>query len=298
MADFVLIGGSGTLGRELTRQILAGKKGSVLCFSRGEHAQKRLAAEFPEVDCQIGDVRDPGAVREALRGAGVVMLLAAIKHVDVAEKNPLEAMKTNVIGAVNVAEEAIEYGIKHVVFSNTDKSCLPITTYGYTKALAQNYLLQQNGKGFTKFSSFCWGNIVGSQGSAIPIFVEKLLTGTPVPVTDARMSRFWLKIEDVARFMLESYEKASLTAPMIPPVRGAKVVSVVASIARILGIKNYEIETIGARGTEKIYEVLESSHVKCLRSDNCKQFSDAELDGFLRPVVLEAAGRLDRLGVA
>lgn len=202
-AKYALLGGTGTLGRELTRLLLS-KGAEVTCFSRGEHAQKRLAADFPSVRCLIGDVRDRGAVREAVRNVDVVMLLAAIKHIDVAEQNPLEAIKTNVLGAVNVAEEAVECGVRHVVFSNSDKSVLPISTYGYTKALAQNYLLAQNGRSATKFSAFAWGNICASQGSAIPIFVEKLLSGEPVPITDVRMSRFWLKIEDAARFMMEN----------------------------------------------------------------------------------------------
>ncbi len=231
--------------------------------------------------------RAPGdrrAVRQAIRGAEAVFLLAAIKHVDIAEQNPLEAIKTNLLGAVHVAEEAIAAGTPYVMFSNTDKAVLPITTYGYTKALAQNYLLSQNGKG-ARFSVFNWGNVVASRGSVIPYFMKSLLAGVPVYVTDERMSRFWIQIDAAAGFILDNYRTAPTDRAMIPPIKGATVLRVVGSLARVLKISKYSVEYTGHRGIEKIAEVLESAHSGCLRSDTCPQYSDGELDALLRPVV-------------
>jgi UDP-N-acetylglucosamine 4,6-dehydratase len=282
----VIIGGTGTLGRELTRQLLRRDPyAEIRCLSRDELKQQECRQEFPSVDYVIGDVRDKTAVRAALRGAHTVFHLAAIKHIDVAERNPLEAVKTNFLGTVNVAEEAISANVPYVVFSNTDKAVLPITTYGYTKALAQNYLLSLNGKTRTKFSAFNWGNIAASRGSVIPFFARSLAEKGRVSITDPKMSRFWLTIEQAAAFMLDNYHRAPTSRAMIPPVTGAKVMRVAEAVARAKGIKDYDVEIIGLRGTEKLYEVLESTHEGCLRSDNCEQYTDEELLDLVRAVV-------------
>lgn len=280
----LLIGGTGTLGTALTERLL--KRGDqITCYSRGELAQKEYHAKFPDVNMVIGDVRDRDAVRHAIQGQDNVFLLAAIKHIDVAEKNPLECIKTNLFGAVNVGEAARDYGTKHVIYSNTDKAVLPITTYGYSKALAQNYLLSLNGRYKTKYSAFNWGNILASRGSVIQSFVEKLDTRQVIPITDKRMSRFWLTIDHVADYMLSSYVEASTTAAMIPPVKGATILRIVESLARIMGVKQYLVGDVGHRGIEKLYEVLESTHEGCLRSDTCEQYTDGELDELLQPIV-------------
>lgn len=288
----LIIGGSGTLGSALLDRL----EGQVTCFSRGELAQKQLHTKHPDVNMVIGDVRDRPALDHAMVGVDTVFLLAAIKHIDIAEKNPLEAIKTNVLGAVNVGKSALAHGVKHVVYCNTDKAVLPISTYGYTKALAQNYLLSLNGKGKTKFSAFVWGNIVASRGSVIQTFVEKLMAGDVIPITDTRMSRFWLTIDQAADFMLREYVTAPTDRAMIPPVKAATVVRVVDSIARLLQVEKFSMGFTGLRGVEKLYEVLESTHEGCLRSDTCEQYEDAELDQLLRETVrrLSAEATVDR----
>lgn len=283
---YVLLGGSGTLGSCLMSHLYADH--DVVCFSRGEHAQKRLQQEYPDARFVIGDVRDRGAVLNAVKDADVVFLLAAIKHVDVAQENPLETIKTNVLGAINVAAACEAACVKYVIFSNTDKAVLPITTYGYSKALAQDYLLSRNIWQNTRYSAYVWGNVVASQGSAIPIFVRAILADEPVPVTDLRMSRFWLNVDTAANFMLSTYRAAPLTYAQIPPVKGATVARVILSCGRILG-KRPKMQAVGMRGVEKLYEVLESSHERCLRSDTCEQYTDDELDTMLEPKVKEIA---------
>lgn len=279
----VLLGGTGTLGTALTERLVG--RADVTCFSRGELAQKTLQARFPDVRMVIGDVRDCDAVGRVMRGADVAFLLAAIKHVEVAEANPVETIKTNVTGAVNVGEAALDHGVGHVIYSNTDKAVLPITTYGYSKALAQNVLLALNGKGDTRFSAFNWGNVLASRGSVIHTFVKCLQGGLVVPITHPEMSRFWLTIDAAADFMLANYRTAPTDRAMIPPVKAAKVVRVVESIARLMGVGTFALATTGLRGTEKIHEVLESTHDGCLRSDTCEQYTDAELDALIGPCV-------------
>lgn len=282
----VIIGGTGTLGKELTRQILARDPGAdIVCFSRGELAQQSMKAEFPSVRYVIGDVRDREAVKNAVRGAWTVFHLAAIKHVDVAQQNPLEALKTNALGTVNVAEESIAAGVPFVVFSNTDKAVLSITTYGHTKAWAQDYVLSLNGTCRTKFSAFLWGNIAASRGSVLPIFAKTLDESAKAYITDMAMSRFWLTIDQAASFMLDNYMSAYAHKAMIPPVKGATVLRVAAAVARVKGIKDFDVEVTGIRGVEKIHEVLESTHERCLRSDTCEQYSDDELDELVRRAI-------------
>lgn len=283
---YVLLGGTGTLGKELCRQLALKEPDSpVTIFSRDEAKQQEMRRSYPKARYVIGDIRDRDAVRSVLSGCDTAFLLAAIKHIDVAEQNPLEAVKTNFLGAVNVAEEAMHYGVRHVVFSNTDKAVLPITTYGYSKALAQNYLLSLNGKSETKFSAFNWGNILGSRGSVISTFARSLKETGKVQVTDPRMSRFWLSIDHAAQFMLQNYKTAPRDKAMVPPLKAATVVRIAETVAKVLGVTNYVIEIVGLRGIEKMYEVLESSHTGCFRSDTCDQYSNEELKALVQPAL-------------
>jgi FlaA1/EpsC-like NDP-sugar epimerase len=149
--------------------------------------------------------------------------------------------------------------------------------------LAQNFLLSRNiVQSRTKFSAFNYGNVIASKGSVVPYFVFLLKSGQTIPITDVRMSRFWWKIDAAADFVLENYEKAPMDRAMIPPLKGASVVRIVGSLARLLGVKSYEIKTVGLRGTEKIYEVLEANHDQCFRSDTADQYSEGELDDLLQ----------------
>jgi UDP-N-acetylglucosamine 4,6-dehydratase len=279
---YVLIGGTGTLGKELIRQIEAREPETrIVSLSRDELKIQEAKREFPRVRFVVGDVRDRDAVARVLWGAKAAFLLAAIKHVDVAEENPGEAVKTNVIGAMNVAEAAVAASVPYVVYSNTDKAVSPITTYGYTKALAQNYLLTQNGRSFTRFSAFNWGNIAASRGSVIPIFAKTLRQEGKVYLTHPGMTRFWLRIEQAASFMLDNYRTAPTYRAMIPPVKGASVLRVARAVASTLGMEKFDVEHIGMRGTEKLHEVLDAS----LSSDTCEQFTDDELREFIQGVV-------------
>lgn len=287
--SYVVVGGTGTLGSEVMRQLLQrDSSAKITCFSRDEMKQYAARAEFPNVRFQIGDVRDRQALKKAMRGAHTVFHLAALKQVDACELNPTEAIKTNLNGTLNVADAAMSAQVPWVVFSNTDKAVLPITTYGYTKALAQNVLFDLNKAGQTRFSVFSWGNVLASRGSVVPCFVRSLLEDGNVSITDPRMSRFWLRVETAAALILDRYKTAPIDRSVLPDVRAASVLRVAETIARILEVKNYSVNTVGMRGVEKLYEVLESSHAGCVRSDTCPQYTDAELWDLLYDLVISA----------
>lgn len=287
---YVVIGGTGTLGSEVMRQLIEREPSAkIACYSRDELKQYQARAEFPSVKFVIGDVRDKQALKGALRGARVVFHFAAMKHIDSCQANPYEAIKTNLLGTINVCEVAMASHVENVVFSNTDKAVLPITTYGYTKALAQDYVLAANLNSRTRFSVFNWGNVIASRGSVLQCFVRSLLESGQVNITDLRMTRFWLRIEAAAGLILERYKTAPNDRAVIPPCKAAYVSTVASATARILGIKKHKVNITGLRGTEKIYEVLESTHGSCLRSDTCEHYSADELDSLLRDVVLRLA---------
>lgn len=284
----VILGGTGTLGRALTRKILENNPhATVLCVSRDELKQKDVAKEFAHTgrfDCRLGDVRDMRTFESSLRGAEAVFLVAAYKHVDIAETNPEECIRTNVMGAINVADAATIHAVPYVVFSSTDKAVDPVNVYGFSKALAERLLLRRNGPGaYTKFSVFRWGNILGSRGSVLHSFAESLTQNKAAAITHMDMSRFWMNIDDAAGFMLENYANASEAAPVLPEVKAAPVVKVIATMAKILKVHQYDLLNVGIRPGEKIHEVLTSQHSKNpIASNTHEQYSDDELESCLR----------------
>jgi UDP-N-acetylglucosamine 4,6-dehydratase len=281
----VIIGGTGTLGTCLTEKLLEAKH-DIVVFSRDELKQQEMKKRFPDVRYVLGDIRDKRSLVPVLQGADTVFHVAALKHVDVLEDNPTEAIKTNVLGTINVAEAAIESRVKHVVFSSTDKAVLPINVYGMTKAISERYLLSQNQKqALTKFAVYRWANVLGSRGSVVHFFAKTLKEQGAVNVTDSRMTRFWIHIEDAVEYMLSTYKKASTVEPMIPEMKSASVMRLANAIAKSMGKERFTINFVGTRPGEKLHECILSSHDYCLRSDTADQYTDAELVKMVKRVV-------------
>lgn len=279
----LIIGGTGTLGRAVVKELLTKDPATpIAILSRGELEQQKMRAAWPDLHYIIGDVKDRQSLAPAMRGVGCVYHFAALKHVDVVEANPMEAVRTNIEGTRNVATAALEAGVRHLVFSSTDKAVLPINTYGMTKAIAESYLLSL--EGFESNVVYRWGNVVGSRGSAIPIFVRQILEGKPVTLTHAEMTRFWIRIETAARFVVDTSTVAGPKEVRIPVMGAAKVIDVIETIGEILG-RVPHIEIIGIRPGEKIHECLHTSHEYCLNSNTATQYSRDELRALLFPTV-------------
>jgi FlaA1/EpsC-like NDP-sugar epimerase len=282
----VVIGGTGTLGTTIIDSLYGSASQDLVVFSRDELKQQQMKAKYPGVTYVIGDVRDQASVRDAVRGADRVFLVAALKHVDVIEDNPVEAVKTNIIGTINVAEACYAARVQNVVFSSTDKAVLPINTYGMTKGISERYLLGLNSRQMApRFAVYRWGNVIGSRGSVIHSFADTLRKQGKVFITDPCMTRFWIHIEEAVAFMLSTWREAYFDRVMIPEMRAAKVIDLAEATARALGISNYGIEVVGIRPGEKIHECLESNHDYCVRSDTCNQYSIDELEAMARRVL-------------
>ena len=278
---YLIVGGTGTLGHAVIAYLFkTDKNAEIHVFSREELKQKQLRKIHPEVTCHLGDVSNKGQVDTVFNfvSPDVVFHLAALKHVDIAEENPEYCYAVNIMGTIHVAEAAVRCFADHVVFSSTDKAVLPINAYGAAKFAAEKYLYQMNNRGLkTKFSVFRWGNVLYSRGSVMHEFAETLLSERKVYITDFKMTRFFIHIDDVARFMCDNYKSAPKDQPLVPQMRAAKVVDLADAVARYLEIDDYQIVESGIRRGEKFHEVLWSEHDHCLRSDNCVQFSPDEL---------------------
>ena len=286
--NVLILGGTGTLGRELIRQ-LDGKCMSITVLSRDEHKQQLMKRQYPNVRFVLGDIRDLSSIEDHFREKDVVFHVAALKHIDHLEENPIESMKTNVLGTINVAKAAINAEVRYCVFSSTDKAVDPINTYGYCKALSEKILLQMNyDQSITRFSIFRWGNVLNSQGSVIPYFIDLLRKGDPIPITSKEMTRFWIRIEDAVEFMINTFRSGETKTKVMvhPEMRASKLTDVISVLGEMTDNHSQNFKMIGLRKGEKLHEALRSQHSESpICSKTCKQYSTNELHALLGPLV-------------
>lgn len=300
---YLIVGGSGSLGAELIKQLSnpemdydgAHERVEIYVMSREELKQKQLKAKFPGVKCFLGDAKNASDYEMVVSYVkpDVIFHLAAIKHVEIAEENPEECIAVNLIGTMNGAQAAIRNRVKYFVFSSTDKAVLPINIYGATKFASEKYLFELNRRGSpTIFSVFRWANVIASRGSVIHSFKKSLLDEKTVYLTSHEMTRFWVNIEDVAKFMRDNFMAAKTGHAMIPPMKAASVIRLADMTADVLGIEDYRIEEIGIRAGEKYHECIWSEHTECIRSDISEQYSDDELRALVERAFLhDGCGR-------
>lgn len=260
-SSVLITGGTGSLGKALVTNLLANTKvRRIVIFSRDELKQHHMRAEFsddPRLRWFIGDVRDLERLKRAFHNVDFVFHAAALKQVDTGEYNPMEFIKTNVLGSQNVIDAAIETGVSKVVALSTDKASSPINLYGATKLTADKLFIAANNYSFTYGTTFCvvrYGNVMGSRGSVIPFFRRLAEEGKPLPITDLRMTRFWISIEDAVKFVLDSLKimtGGELYVPIIPSMK-------IADLARAFDPSAKLIE-IGMRPGEKLHEEMISA---------------------------------------
>jgi len=253
----LITGGTGSFGKKFTEIVLREHDPkAVRIFSRGEFLQLQMRQQFnddPRLRFFIGDVRDRDRLYRAMDGVDIVVHAAALKQVPACEYNPIEAVKTNIDGAVNVINAAIDNEVEKVMAISTDKAVYPVNLYGATKLVAEKLFVQGNaytGKHRTRFSVVRYGNVVGSRGSVIPLFLEQRRTGK-ITITDERMTRFWITLEQGVRFVISCIERmkgGEIFVPKIPSMRIVDLADVIAPGA--------EREIIGIRPGEKIHECL------------------------------------------
>lgn len=260
-SSILITGGTGSLGKALVQELLENSKvRRIAIFSRDELKQHNFRNEInddPRLRWFIGDIRDLERLKRAMHNVDFVIHTAALKQVDTGEYNPMEFIKTNVLGSQNVIDASIETGVKRVVALSTDKASSPINLYGATKLTADKLFVAANNYSHSYGTTFCvvrYGNVMGSRGSVIPLWKKLAVEGQPLPITDLRMTRFWISIEQAVRFVLDSLEMMSggeLYVPRIPSMKISDLAMAVAPGAKL--------EEIGMRPGEKLHEEMISS---------------------------------------
>jgi len=255
--SILITGGTGSFGKKFIEIILREYNPKrVVIFSRDELKQHQMRISGFDHDSLryfIGDVRDVDRLRRAMNGIDIVVHAAALKQVPACEYNPIEAIMTNIVGARNVIDAALDTGVKKVFALSTDKAVNPINLYGATKLCAEKLFVQANsysGMQSCRFSCARYGNVVGSRGSVIPLFLEQRQTGR-VTVTDPRMTRFWLTLEQGVRFVIRCIEHMHGGEVFIPKIPSMNIMDLVQAIA-----PDCKVDYIGIRPGEKLHEVL------------------------------------------
>ncbi len=260
-SSILITGGTGSFGHACAKILLEEKRPKrLIVFSRDELKQHEMRTLYSDSGGSpmryfIGDVRDRDRLRLAMRGVDVVIHAAALKQVPACEYNPFEAIMTNVMGAKNIIDAALDSGVNRVMAISTDKAVNPVNLYGATKLCAEKLFVQGNsyaGGTGTRFSCTRYGNVVGSRGSVVPLFLEQRRNGR-ITITDRRMSRFWLTLDHGVRFVLRCVEQMRGGEIFVPKIPSMRITDLVEAIA-----PDCEIDDIGVRPGEKLHEVLVS----------------------------------------
>lgn len=257
----MVTGGTGSFGNAFLRIVLkeyAPRR--VIVFSRDElkqHEMRTGGLDHQNLRYFVGDVRDVERLRRAMRGVDVVVHAAALKQVPACEYNPFEAIQTNVMGAKNIIDAAIDAGVKRVLALSTDKAVNPVNLYGATKLCSEKLFVQGNayaGEKGTRFSCVRYGNVVGSRGSVIPLFAQQRKTGC-LTITDPRMTRFWLTLEQGVRFVIKCIGAMHGGEVFVPKIPSMKMMDLAEAVA-----PGCDVRVTGIRPGEKLNEVLVSEH--------------------------------------
>jgi UDP-N-acetylglucosamine 4,6-dehydratase len=251
----LVTGGTGSFGKKFVNRALEEGVKKIIVFSRDELKQYEMKQEFRDERIRffIGDVRDKERLYRAFDGVDIVIHAAAMKHVDACEYNPFEAVKTNIHGAKNIVEAAIDKGVEKVIALSTDKACSPINLYGATKLASDKLFVAANayvGAKNTRFSVVRYGNVVGSRGSVIPFF-QKIRHSGRLPITDERMTRFWITLDEGVQFVLDSLERMEGGEIFVPKIPSMRITDLAKAIA-----PECEIEIVGIRPGEKLHEMM------------------------------------------
>lgn len=263
LAEKVLMitGGTGSFGNAVLKRFLTTDIGEIRIFSRDERKQDEMRHRYnnPKVKFHLGDVRDIGSVQSAMRGVDYVFHAAALKQVPSCEFNPMQAVKTNVLGTENVINAAIEAGVNRVLTLSTDKAVYPINAMGMSKALMEKVMVAAS-RGLEGTSTvICgtrYGNVMGSRGSVIPLFLQQVLDGKAITITDPEMTRFMMTLDDAIDLVLYAFQHGRNGDIFVQKAPAATIETLVKGILALLGKQDHPVAIIGSRHGEKQYESL------------------------------------------
>ena len=258
--NLLITGGTGSFGHQILKKLLLENPKEIRIFSRDEKKQFDMQNEYTDerIRYLLGDVRDFGKVLEATADVDIIYHAAALKQVPNCEFNPMEAVKTNVLGADNVRRAAIQNGVAMVVSISTDKAVKPVNVMGMTKAIQERIMIGSNG-GDTKFIEVRYGNVVGSRGSVVPFFKDRIQKNEFLPITDFRMTRFLLTLDDAIGLVFKATSEGGGGEIFVKKMPAAKVIDIARIMAKALAEReDYPIREVGVRPGEKIHEVLVS----------------------------------------
>jgi UDP-N-acetylglucosamine 4,6-dehydratase len=254
----LVTGGTGSFGKKFIRVLLDEYfPEKLIVYSRDElkqHEMRSSGFDHPNLRYFIGDVRDQPRLRRAMQDVDIVVHAAALKQVPACEYNPMEAVKTNILGTANVVDAAIDARVKKILFLSTDKAVTPVNLYGATKLTAEKLVVASNayaGDMQTRLSCVRYGNVVGSRGSVVPIFIRQRENGNLLTITDKRMTRFWLSLEQGVRFVISNIERMHGGEVFVPKIPSTKIID----LARVIA-PEAEIKVIGIRPGEKLHEMM------------------------------------------
>lgn len=259
----LITGGTGSWGNELTAQLLERNTKEVRILSRGEFAQVTMKRKFNDNRLKfiIGNVRDYSSVRSACKDVDYIFHLAALKHIPICEDQPDEAIKTNINGTQNLIRAAIANNVEKVIDVSTDKAVVPFNVYGMTKAIGERLIIHANKlSDHTKFICIRGGNVLGSNGSIVPFFIDSIKRFNKVTVTDKRMTRFFITLQEAIGLLFKAFEESIGGETFIMKMPSFKIIDLAQVLIEIYGNENSIIEEIGSFPGEKLDEVLVSKY--------------------------------------
>jgi UDP-N-acetylglucosamine 4,6-dehydratase len=269
----LITGGAGSFGNAVLRRFLDSDLKEIRILSRDEKKQDDMRKLYknPKIKFYIGDVRDMQSVLNAVRGVNYIFHAAALKQVPSCEFYPLEAVKTNVLGTENVLEAAIVSGVERVVCLSTDKAVYPINAMGTSKAMMEKIIVAKS-RGILSpvFSVTRYGNVMASRGSVIPLFVDQILAGKPISITDPQMTRFMMTLDDAVDLVMHAFEHAKPGEILVQKAPAATIETLAHALITVLNKPNHPIEIIGTRHGEKLYEALLSREEMVAAKDQNK----------------------------
>ena len=266
----LITGGTGSFGNAVLRRFLESDLKEIRIYSRDEKKQDDMRKLYnnPKLKFYLGDVRDFQSVSNVVRGVDYIFHAAALKQVPSCEFHPLEAVKTNVLGTENVLEAAVQLGVKRVIVLSTDKAVYPINAMGISKAMMEKVAVAKSrNAGSTTINITRYGNVMASRGSVIPLFVDQILSNTPISITDPEMTRFMMTLDDAVDLVLYAFENGSPGDIFVQKAPAATVKVLAEALVELMDVPNHKINIIGTRHGEKLYEALLSREEKVAADD-------------------------------